>query len=45
MEVIEETDDVLAIIINLSKRKRNAYKGKVTVTARDLTDDEKAGKA
>ena len=45
LEVIEETDDVLAIILNLSKRKRNAYKGKVEVTARKLTTEEKEGKA
>lgn len=45
LEVVEETDEVLAIIINLSKKRRNAYKGKVTVTARELTDDEKVGKA
>ena len=41
LEVVQESDEHLGIIINLSKRKRNAYKGKVTVTASELTDDEK----
>ena len=41
LEVVEESDEHLAVIINLSKRKRNAYKGKVTVTASELTDNEK----
>ena len=41
LEVLQESDEHLGIIINLSKRKRNAYKGKVTVTASELTDDEK----
>ena len=41
LEVIEESDEALAIIINLKKRKRNAYKGKVTVTAGELSDEEK----
>lgn len=45
LEVIEETDDVLAIVLNLSIRKRNSYKGKVEASARELTNDEKAGKA
>jgi len=41
LEVIEESDEALAIIINLKKRKRNAYKGKVTVTAGELSGEEK----
>ena len=41
LEVVQESDEHLGIIINLSKRKRNAYKGKVTVTASELIDDEK----
>ena len=45
LEVVQESDEYLGIIINLSKRKRNAYKGKVTVTARELTAEEKEGKA
>ena len=45
LEVVQEDRNALAIVLNLSKRKRNAFKGKVTVTARDLTADEKEGKA
>ena len=39
LEVRQEDDDALAILLNLSKRKRNAYRGKIEVTSSELTDD------
>lgn len=45
LEVLQEDKESLAILLNLSKRKRNAFRGKVKTEGKDLTAEEKAGKA
>lgn len=41
LEIIEESDQVLAVLLHLKKRIRNAYRGEVKVFAQNLTEEEK----